>query len=92
MNTPLPADADDGLFSAGEVTPADLPVTGLRSLPDVDLGVLESALAGDGYAWLAALLPAPQAPACDACGTPMRLPAGAPVLWACPACHPAEAA
>ena len=92
MNTPVPADAGDGLFSAGEVTPADLPVTGLRSRPAGDLAALEAALAGDGYAWLADLLPAPQAPACEACGTPMRLPTGAPVLWACPRCHPGEAA
>ena len=92
MITPLPADAGDGLFSAGEVAPADLPVTGLRSRPDADLAALDDVLAGHGYAWLADLLPAPQAPGGDACGTPMRLPAAAPVLWACPACHPAEAA
>ena len=52
----------------------------------------DAALAGDGYGWLAALLPAPQPPACGECGQPMSLPAAAPVLWACPACHPAEAA
>jgi hypothetical protein len=92
MTTPLPVGVGDGLFSAGDVAPADLPVTGLRARSDADLAALETALAGDGYAWLAALLPAPQAPACEACGTLMRLPAGAPVLWACPACHPAEAA
>jgi hypothetical protein len=50
------------------------------------------ALTGDGYRWLADLLPAPQPPACERCGRPMSLPAVAPVLWGCPACHPAEAA
>jgi hypothetical protein len=90
--TAIVPDDGDGLFSAGEVAPADLPVTGLRSRPAGDLTALDTALAGDGYAWLAALLPAPQAPACEACGTVMRLPAGAPVLWACPCCHPGEAA
>lgn len=91
MTSPLPPDGD-GLFSAGDVAPASLPVTGLRSRPVADLAVVDAALAGDGYAWLKAMLPAPQAPACEACETLMRLPAGAPVLWACPACHPAEAA
>ena len=90
--TAIMPDDGDGLFSADEIAPADLPVTGLRSRPAGDLTALDTALAGDGYAWLAALLPAPQAPACEACGTPMRLPAGAPVLWACPRCHPGEAA
>ena len=51
----------------------------------------DAALAGDGYGWLAGLLPAPQPPACERCGRPMSLPAAAPVLWACPACHPGEA-
>ena len=92
MTAIVPDDGSDGLFSVGEIAPADLLVTGLRSRPAGDLTALEAALAGDGYAWLAALLPAPQAPACEACGTPMRLPAGAPVLWACPRCHPGEAA
>jgi hypothetical protein len=83
---------DGGLFDITEVSRADLPVTGLRSRPTADLAAVDAALAGDGYAWLAGLLPAPQAPACEACGTPMRLPGGAPVLWACPSCYPAEAA
>jgi hypothetical protein len=51
----------------------------------------DAALTGDGYGWLADLLPAPQPPACQACGQPMMLPSAAPVLWACPACHPGEA-
>jgi hypothetical protein len=51
----------------------------------------DAALAGDGYGWLAGLLPAPRPPACEGCGQPMSLPAAAPVLWACPACHPGEA-
>ena len=52
----------------------------------------DAALTGDGYGWLAGLLAAPQPPACEGCGQPMCLPAAAPVLWACPACHPQEAA
>ena len=51
----------------------------------------DAALTGDGYGWLADLLAAPQPPACERCGQPMSLPAVAPVLWACPACHPGEA-
>jgi ribosomal protein L37AE/L43A len=52
----------------------------------------DAALTGDGYGWLADLLAAPQPPACERCGQPMSLPAAAPVLWACPACQPGEAA
>jgi hypothetical protein len=51
----------------------------------------DAALAGDGYGWLADLLGSPQPPACGTCGHPMSLPAAAPVLWACTACHPGEA-
>lgn len=91
MTTPLP-DGSDGLFSTGEVAAAELPVTGLRSRPAADLTVVDVALAGDEYAWLKAMLPAPQPPQCETCRTPMRLPADAPVLWTCPRCHPAEAA
>jgi hypothetical protein len=57
-----------------------------------DPAASDAALAGDGFGWLAALLPAPAPPACESCGRAMALPAGAPVLWACPACHPGEAA
>ena len=56
-----------------------------------DPAAYDAALTGDGYGWLAALLAAPQPPACEGCGQPMSLPAAAPVLWACPACHPQEA-
>jgi ribosomal protein L37AE/L43A len=52
----------------------------------------DAALTGDGYGWLADLLPAPLPPVCERCGEPMTLPAAAPVLWACPACQPREAA
>ena len=51
----------------------------------------DAALTGDGYGWLADLLGSPQPPACESCGHPMSLPAAAPVLWACLACHPQEA-
>lgn len=78
------------LFDAAALVPAPAPVAGVpgecRSPAASD-----AALTGDGYRWLAALLPDPAAPACERCGTVMRLPAAAPVLWACPACHPQEA-
>jgi hypothetical protein len=51
----------------------------------------DAALTGDGYRWLTATLPAPTAPACEHCSRPMVLPTTAPVLWACPVCHPEEA-
>jgi hypothetical protein len=74
-----------------ELAPAPAkPVSGLpagRFHPDA----YDAALTGDGYRWLADLLPSPQPPACEGCGQPMTLPAAAPVLWACPACHPREA-
>lgn len=56
-----------------------------------DPAVSDTALTGDGYGWLAALLPDPEPPACETCGTAMVLPATAPVLWTCPTCHPQEA-
>ena len=79
------------LFDAAGLAPADLPVSGVPAVRR-DPAASDAALAGEGYGWLAAMLPAAQAPACDRCRTLMRLPAAAPVLWACPACHPAEAA
>ena len=73
------------------VEPAPVaPVSGVLA-GRFDPAAYDAALTGDGYGWLANLLPAPQPPACDGCGRPMRLPAAAPVLWACPACHPGEA-
>jgi hypothetical protein len=57
-----------------------------------DPAASDAGLAGDGYGWLAGLLPGPQPLSCEGCGQPMSLPAAAPVLWACPACHPQEAA
>ncbi|MFI6530829.1 hypothetical protein ACIBHY_00195 [Nonomuraea sp. NPDC050547] len=51
----------------------------------------DAALAGDGYEWLAAALPAPSPPTCPTCHGLTLLPAGAPVLWTCPHCHPVEA-
>jgi hypothetical protein len=52
----------------------------------------DAALPGDGYGWLTELLASPQPPTCEACGQLMSLPTAVPVLWACPACHPGEAA
>lgn len=58
-----------------------------------DPAAYDAALAGDGYGWLDALAGADRedAPACPVCRAPMVLPGWAPVLWTCPACHPAEA-
>jgi hypothetical protein len=81
----------DTLFDTAAITPEPVPVTGLPGRQH-DPAASDAALAGDGYGWLAAMLPAPGAPACAGCGQVMRLPAAAPVLWACPACHPQEAA
>jgi len=56
-----------------------------------DPAAWDAALAGDGYGWLAEMAGTPHPPSCEGCGQPMVLPAAAPVLWACPACHPQEA-
>ena len=82
------ADTQTALFTI-ESEPAE-PVSGVPA-GRFDPAAYDAALTGDGYGWLADLLPAPQAPTCERCGQPMRLPGAAPVLWACPACHPAEA-
>jgi len=84
----MTAPAQAALFTV-EAEPA-APVSGV---PAGRFGpaAYDAALAGDGYGWLAGLLPTPQSPACEGCGRPMSLPAAAPVLWACPACHPGEA-
>ena len=76
--------------STAEPVPA-APVSGVPA-GRFDPAAYDAALTGDGYGWLADLLAAPQPPACEGCGQPMSLPAAAPVLWACPACQPAEAA
>lgn len=59
-----------------------------RQLGDLDL--LAAALAGDGYGWLAARLPAPVPLACPRCGG-LLLPRIGAIVPACPACYPAEA-
>ncbi|MFB4273361.1 hypothetical protein [Nonomuraea sp. GTA35] len=69
---------------------ADATVSGVR-VAAVDPAANDAALAGDGYGWLAAALPAPSPPTCPACHRPTVLPASAPVLWTCPHCHPVEA-
>ncbi|SRR6266536_4439921 len=71
--------------------PAELAVSGVPA-SRFDPAHSDAALAGDGFGWLPRLLASPQSPACESCGHPMCLPAAAPVLWACPACHPGEAA
>jgi hypothetical protein len=81
-------DGQATLFTAEPVPAA--PVSGIPA-GRFDPAASDTALAGDGLGWLADLLASPQPPACSACGHPMRLPAAAPVLWACPACHPGEA-
>jgi DNA polymerase-1 len=65
-------------------------VTGLPA-GTFDPAAVDRTLTADGYHWLDALLPAPQAPTCETCGQAMRLPAAAPILWTCTACHPGEA-
>ena len=84
----MSAPGQTALFTA-ETTPAE-PVSGVpagRFSPAAS----DAALTGDGYGWLADLLPAPQPAPCEGCGRPMSLPPAAPVLWACLACHPGEA-
>ena len=85
----MTAPAQSALFTAEPVPAA--PVSGVAA-GRFDPAAYDATLTGDGYGWLADLLPAPQPPACEGCGQPMCLPAAAPVLWACPACEPAEAA
>jgi len=75
----------------GEDTPAAAVASGARGASRPDPAASDAALVGDGFGWLAALLPTPRPPVCERCGQPMVLPAGAPVLWTCPACHPQEA-
>jgi ribosomal protein L37AE/L43A len=84
----MTAPAQAALFTV-EAEPA-APVSGV---PAGRFGpaAYDAALTGDGYGWLSDLLSGPQPPACEGCGQPMSLPAAAPVLWACPACHPREA-
>jgi len=84
----MTAPAQATLFDAEPI--AEAPVTGVPA-GQFDPAAYDAALAGDGYGWLADLLGSPRPPACGTCGQPMRLPAAAPVLWACPACHPQEA-
>jgi len=85
------AEAQPELFLAAAVTGPAEPVTGIPA-GRFDPVASDTALAGDGYGWLTDLLASPQPPLCETCGHPMSLPAAAPVLWACPACHPGEAA
>jgi len=82
-------DSQAALFTAEPVPAA--PVSGVPA-GRFDPAASDAALTGDGYGWLADLLASPQPPVCEACGQVMSLPAAAPVLWACPACHPQEAA
>jgi len=79
------------LFPDTAITGPATPVSGITA-GQAGPAAYAAALAGDGYGWLADLLPAPHPPACQRCGQRMRLPAAAPVLWGCPACHPREAA
>src|SRR6266702_5720698 len=67
----MTAPAQAALFTV-EAEPA-APVSGV---PAGRFGpaAYDAALAGDGYGWLADLLPGPQSPACERCGRPMSLP------------------
>ncbi|MFI7145110.1 hypothetical protein ACIBO2_09360 [Nonomuraea sp. NPDC050022] len=86
----LPSDDQASLFTVTTAsTDVAAAVSGLPYLA-ADPAGSDAALAGDGYGWLAAALPAPRPPACPVCHRPTVLPASAPVLWTCPHCHPAE--
>ena len=84
----MTAPAQTALFTVEAESAA--PVSGVPA-GRFDPAAYDAALTGDGYGWLAGLLPAPQRPACEGCGRPMSLPVAAPVLWACLVCHPGEA-
>lgn len=75
------------LFNTPDRSPA---VASGVTFRHTDPAAYDAALIGDGYGWLAALLPDPAPPACETCDAVMVLPASAPVLWTCPACHPGE--
>jgi hypothetical protein len=81
MNTQL------GLFTDFPAAPAV--ASGIGAV-HTEPGIGEAALTGDGYGWLAKLLPVPAAPTCKRCGVVMVLPGTALVLWTCPTCHPQE--
>ncbi|WP_239376053.1 hypothetical protein [Frankia sp. Cj5] len=67
------------LNAVSPAVPAALPY---RSHPAAAAG---RALAGDGYGWLAAVLPDPTPLVCDRHGVAMVL-ADPPPLWVCPVC------
>jgi hypothetical protein len=73
--------AQEVLFAA----PADPEPAALPYL-HADPGPVAAALAGDGYRWLAAILPAPEPVRCDAHHVPMRLDTAVRLLWVCPRC------
>lgn len=79
--------SDQGALFIADAAPAVASGVAYRR---TDPAIGDAALIGDGFGWLAALLPEPERPACEHCGGSMVLPASAPVLWTCPACHPAE--
>ena len=83
-------EAQPELFPAAAVTGPAKPVSGIPA-GRFDSAASDTALAGDGYGWLTDLLASPRPPLCETYRHPMSLPAAAPVLWACPACHPGEA-
>ncbi|MET8698260.1 hypothetical protein ABZW10_05205 [Kitasatospora sp. NPDC004723] len=61
------------------------PMPGAVPYLAADTSGFDAAVAGDGYGWLARLLPPPVPLTCPRCRRPMRLPA-VPLLWQCPAC------
>ena len=85
------AEAQPELFPAATVSGPAEQVTGIAA-GRFDPAAYDAMLTGDRYGWLTDPLASPQPPACQTCGHPMSLPTAAPVLWACPACQPAEAA
>ncbi|GHG82744.1 hypothetical protein [Streptomyces griseocarneus] len=51
-----------------------------------DTAAYSAALTGDGYGWLARLLPAPVPLTCPRCRYPMHLPPTVRLLWECLTC------
>jgi hypothetical protein len=88
MTPPVTTVTAPALFDLAPA-PAE-PVSGVPA-GQFDPAAYDTALTGDGYGWLADLLGSPQPLPCGTCGQSMTLAAAAPVLWACPACHPGEA-
>lgn len=78
-----PPAQQDALFTPESTAPE--PESGAVSYLGADTGAYSAVLAGDGYGWLARVLPPPAALPCPRCRRPMRL-AAVPLLWECALC------